>query len=80
MKAYLYPQVDTPLYLGKSMEVVIGGGNTAMDAARTAVRLGSSVDGGLPWSGSSLPARREERFFMQKKKGGVSVSYQPHSH
>ncbi len=40
MKAYLYPQVDTPIPRGKNV-VVLGGGNVAMDAARTAMRLGA---------------------------------------
>jgi len=40
MKAYLYPQVDTPIPKGKNV-VVLGGGNVAMDAARTAMRLGA---------------------------------------
>ncbi|MFW5636964.1 MAG: NADPH-dependent glutamate synthase, partial [Thermodesulfobacteriota bacterium] len=40
MKAYLYPQVDTPIPMGKNV-VVLGGGNVAMDAARTAMRLGA---------------------------------------
>ena len=40
MKAYLYPRVDTPIPMGKNV-VVLGGGNVAMDAARTAMRLGA---------------------------------------
>lgn len=59
MKAYLYPQVDTPLYLGERV-VVVGGGNTAMDAARTAIRLGSEVTIVYRRSRKDLPARREE--------------------
>ena len=59
MKAYLYPEVDTPLYLGRRV-VVVGGGNTAMDAARTAVRLGSQVTVIYRRSREDLPARREE--------------------
>ncbi|MDP2923481.1 MAG: NADPH-dependent glutamate synthase [Candidatus Omnitrophota bacterium] len=38
MSAYKFPQVHTPVNIGKSM-IVIGGGNTAMDAARCALRL-----------------------------------------
>ena len=40
MKAYLFPEVDTPIPLGKNV-VVLGAGNVAMDAARTAMRLGA---------------------------------------
>ena len=38
MEAYKFPQSHTPINIGKSM-IVIGGGNTAMDAARVALRL-----------------------------------------
>jgi glutamate synthase (NADPH/NADH) small chain len=40
MKAYLFPEYDTPIVKGKKV-AVIGGGNVAMDAARTAMRLGA---------------------------------------
>jgi glutamate synthase (NADPH/NADH) small chain len=40
MKAYLFPEYDTPIVRGKRV-AVIGGGNVAMDAARTALRLGA---------------------------------------
>jgi len=40
MKAYQFPQYDTPIVRGKRV-AVIGGGNTAMDSVRTAVRLGA---------------------------------------
>jgi glutamate synthase (NADPH/NADH) small chain len=40
MKAYLFPKVDTPIPRGKDV-VVLGGGNVAMDSARTAMRLGA---------------------------------------
>ncbi len=40
MKAYLFPEVDTPIPMGKHV-VVLGAGNVAMDAARTAMRLGA---------------------------------------
>ncbi len=72
MKAYLYPQVDTPLYLGKHV-VVIGGGNTAMDAARTAVRLGSSVTVVYRRSREHLPARREE--ILHAEEEGVEFRF-----
>ena len=40
MKAYLFPKYDTPIVRGKNVAVV-GGGNVAMDSARTALRLGA---------------------------------------
>ena len=40
MKAYAFPEYDTPVVRGKSV-CVVGGGNVAMDAARTARRLGA---------------------------------------
>jgi glutamate synthase (NADPH/NADH) small chain len=40
MKAYLYPEVDTPIPRAKNV-VVLGAGNVAMDSARTAMRLGA---------------------------------------
>ena len=40
MKAYLFPEYDTPIARGKDV-VVFGAGNVAMDSARTAMRLGA---------------------------------------
>jgi len=40
MKAYKFPEVDTPIPIGKNV-AVLGAGNVAMDAARTAMRLGA---------------------------------------
>lgn len=40
MKAYLFPEYDTPIVRGKKV-AVIGGGNVAMDSVRTALRLGA---------------------------------------
>ena len=40
MKAYRFPEYDTPIKKGK-LVAVIGAGNVAMDAARTALRMGS---------------------------------------
>ena len=40
MKAYLFPKYDTPIVRGKRVATV-GGGNVAMDSARTALRLGA---------------------------------------
>lgn len=60
MKAYLFPHWDTPVKTGSKV-AVIGGGNVAMDAARTALRLGAEES----WiiyrrSEKELPARHEE--------------------
>ncbi|MDR3187842.1 MAG: NADPH-dependent glutamate synthase [Prevotellaceae bacterium] len=58
MKAY-DRRYDTPLYVGKRVAVV-GGGNVAMDAARTAKRLGADVCIVYRRSEKELPARVEE--------------------
>ena len=59
MKAYLFPEYDTPIRLGKHV-VVIGGGNVAMDCARSSMRLGSEVCLLYRRSRNELPARHEE--------------------
>lgn len=60
MKAYLFPVYATPLKVGKRV-AVIGGGNVAMDAARTALRLGADeVSIVYRRSEEELPARAEE--------------------
>ena len=58
MKAY-DPSSDTPVFVGRRMAVV-GGGNVAMDAARTALRLGSEVSIVYRRTEKELPARVEE--------------------
>ena len=60
MKAYRFPEFDTPVKIGKKV-VVIGGGNVAMDAARCALRLGADeVSVVYRRSEAEMPARREE--------------------
>ena len=60
MKAYLFPEYDTPIVRGKHV-CVVGGGNVAMDSARTALRLGAeSVKIVYRRSEAELPARSEE--------------------
>lgn len=60
MKAYLFPQYGTPVKVGKNVAVV-GGGNVAMDAARSAKRLGAeNVYIIYRRSEKELPARLEE--------------------
>lgn len=58
MKAYL-EDYDTPIRRGKKVAVV-GGGNVAMDAARTALRLGAESHIVYRRSDKELPARAEE--------------------
>ena len=60
MRAYKFPEYDTPILFGNRVTVV-GGGNVAMDAARTAMRLGAkSVNIVYRRSEEELPARRAE--------------------
>lgn len=53
------PETDTPINIGKKV-VVVGGGNTAMDSARTARRLGAEVTLVYRRSEKEMPARLEE--------------------
>jgi len=60
MKAYKFPEYDTPIKKGKKVAVV-GGGNVAMDAARSAKRLGADeVHVVYRRSREEMPARLEE--------------------
>ena len=60
MKAYLFPEYDTPIVRGKNV-AVLGAGNVAMDAARTALRLGAErVRIVYRRSREEMPARDEE--------------------
>ena len=59
MKAFAFPEYDTPLRIGKHV-VVIGGGNVAMDCARCSMRLGADVCLVYRRSRNELPARQEE--------------------
>jgi glutamate synthase (NADPH/NADH) small chain len=60
MKAYKFPEYDTPVKIGNKV-AVIGGGNVAMDAARTSLRLGAKeVAIVYRRSREELPARIEE--------------------
>ncbi len=60
MKAYRFPEYDTPITVGKVV-AVIGGGNVAMDSARSALRLGAEkVLIVYRRSKDELPARHEE--------------------
>lgn len=73
MKAYLFPENDTPIRVGKKV-AVLGGGNVAMDAARTALRLGAEES----WivyrrSKTELPARQEEAEHAEEE--GVKFAF-----
>jgi len=62
MRAYRFPEYDEPVYDCRDRDVVVvGGGNTAMDAVRTALRLGART-ATLVYrrSEAEMPARKEE--------------------
>ncbi|MEM2994696.1 MAG: NADPH-dependent glutamate synthase [Candidatus Bathyarchaeia archaeon] len=60
MKAYKFPEYDTPIKVGEKV-VVIGAGNVAMDSARSALRLGAEqVTIVYRRSREEMPARKEE--------------------
>jgi glutamate synthase (NADPH/NADH) small chain len=67
MRAYRFPEYDTPLRLGRRV-VTVGGGNVAMDSARTALRLGAE-ESIIVYrrSEDELPARREEVHHAQEE-------------
>lgn len=60
MRAYAFPEYDTPIKRGQRF-AVIGGGNVAMDAVRTALRLGAK-EAIIIYrrSAREMPARKEE--------------------
>jgi len=73
MKAYLFPDYDTPLHKGK-ITAVIGGGNVAMDAARCALRQGSEkVYIIYRRTAAEMPARLEE--VENAEEEGVKFRY-----
>jgi glutamate synthase (NADPH/NADH) small chain len=60
MKAYRFPEYDTPIDMGKIV-AVIGGGNVAMDSSRSALRMGAEKVYIVYRRGrEELPARHEE--------------------
>jgi glutamate synthase (NADPH/NADH) small chain len=60
MKAYRFPEYDTPIKVGRKA-AVIGGGNVAMDSARSALRYGAdTVTVVYRRSKAEMPARAEE--------------------
>ncbi len=72
MKAYKFPEYDTPVEVGKHV-CVIGAGNVAFDAARSAMRLGArKVTIVYRRSENEMPARLEE--INHAKEEGISFS------
>ncbi|OQA92040.1 MAG: Glutamate synthase (NADPH) small chain [Elusimicrobia bacterium ADurb.Bin231] len=60
MKAYMFPDYDTPVRIGKKV-AVIGAGNVAVDSARVSLRLGAEeVSIVYRRSAEEMPARKEE--------------------
>ncbi len=73
MKGYLFPEYDTPMPRSKKV-IVLGGGNVAMDSARTALRLGpEKVTIVYRRSADELPARTEEIHHAEEE--GVIFHY-----
>ncbi|MDH6363589.1 glutamate synthase (NADPH/NADH) small chain [Enterococcus sp. PF1-24] len=73
MKGYQFPKYDTPVQKSKNV-VVIGGGNVAMDAARSARRLGAEhVTVVYRRSLEELPARAEE--YHHSVEEGIDYSW-----
>ncbi len=73
MKAYQFPTSGTPIHVGQKVAVV-GGGNVAMDAARTALRLGAEkVYIVYRRSDKELPARLEE--IHHAKEEGIDFQF-----
>ncbi len=71
MRAYRFPEYDTPIKVGRRV-VTVGGGNVAMDSARTALRLGAE-ESVIVYrrSEAELPARKEE--VHHAKEEGVQL-------
>lgn len=75
MKAYLFPNYDTPIINCQDKHVaVIGGGNTALDSVRTALRLGAET-GSIIYrrTDQEMPARIEE--IEHAKEEGVDFQF-----
>ncbi len=73
MKAYLFPEYDTPAPLGTKVAVV-GGGNVAMDCARTALRMGArEVSVVYRRTRAEMPAREEE--ILHAEQEGLRFEY-----
>jgi len=73
MKAYDFPHYDTPVLKGEKV-AVIGGGNTALDAIRSALRLGAK-QAMIVYrrSDAEMPARKEEYEHAQEE--GINFNF-----
>jgi len=77
MKAYLFPKYPTPLMLGRHV-VVMGGGNVAMDSARTALRMGAEkVTILYRRTEKEMPARVEEVHHAKEEGIDLQVLVNP---
>ncbi|UZE92435.1 MAG: NADPH-dependent glutamate synthase [Methanosarcinales archaeon] len=73
MRAYKFPEYDTPIKVGKRV-AVIGAGNVAMDSARVALRLGAEeVRIVYRRSEKEMPARAEET--AHAKEEGIKFEF-----
>jgi glutamate synthase (NADPH/NADH) small chain len=75
MRAYRFPEYDEPVYDCRDKDViVVGGGNTALDAVRTALRLGArSASIFYRRTEAEMPARKEE--VAHAKAEGVNFQF-----
>jgi glutamate synthase (NADPH/NADH) small chain len=73
MQAHKFPEYDTPIHIGERV-VVVGGGNVAIDSARTALRFGAKeVTVVYRRSREEMPARREE--VENAEEEGIKFQY-----
>jgi glutamate synthase (NADPH/NADH) small chain len=73
MRAFEFPEFDTPIWAGKNV-AVIGGGNTAMDSVRTALRMGADTATiYYRRSEKEMPARIEE--IHHAREEGVEFNF-----
>lgn len=73
MKAYKFPEYDTPINIGRVI-TVIGGGNVALDSARVALRLGADkVSVVYRRSEKEMPARKAE--YHHAKEEGIEFQF-----
>lgn len=72
MEAYRFPETDTPVHVG-ARTVVVGGGNSAMDAARWARRMGSETTVMFRRGREQMRARKEE--IARAEEEGVKFEF-----
>ena len=77
MRAFDFPNFDTPIHMGKQV-VVIGGGNVAMDAARVALRMGpEKVTILYRRSRAEMPARLARSSARRRRESTSSCWWRP---